>query len=57
MREEQLFTKLILRKEYGKTDEVLEGLFYPKQCDRSQKRMYYLNKSPLIGRRISYTGA
>lgn len=25
--------------EYNQTDEVLEGLFYPKQCDRSQKRM------------------
>jgi|GEM_PF-1154759 len=25
--------------EDNQTDEVLEGLFYPKQCDRSQKRM------------------
>ena len=25
--------------EDNQTDEVLEGVFYPKQCDRSQKRM------------------
>ena len=25
--------------EDNQTDEVLEGLFYPKQCDRSQKRI------------------
>lgn len=36
--------------EDNQTDEVLEGLFYPKQCDRSQKRMLdydYIHKELL----------